>query len=263
MRRKCLWVAADMRSLALSAVLPILIAASALYGQQPVAISASAYVSTQLLPAPVRSYVAVFGKRIQKPGQERTTLTGTYTDQSGSGPARLVWQAPGSLRFERPNSKSTLIYAYGSAATAATGNDANVMESLLDDAAESFFYGLRGGSAYRLLGQRFRSDDGKTANFQGPWYDIYEVAASPRSQPGNIKRWKTYHFDSETKLLSMIKYTDSAGVHVTTEFNKWSSLNGEAFPGQIVRIENGTTIFTFTVTGASVGPGVVDQAFKP
>jgi hypothetical protein len=61
----------------------------------------------------------------------------------------------------------------------------------------------------------------------------------------------------------MIKYTDSAGGHVTTEFNKWSPVNGEALPGQIVRIENGTTIFTFTISDASVGPAVADQTFKP
>jgi hypothetical protein len=227
---------------------------------------ASPYISVASLPSPVRPCVGAFGTRIQVPGKERTTLDGTYSDKYGNTMAgRLVWQAPGNLRFERSGSLPVLVYSAASGllnTPSITAPDANFLESLLDDSAEAFFYGFGRGYAYRLTGERFRADDGKTPDYKGPWYDVYQVAGIPKSQPIAKQRWKTYLFDSTTKLLARTQYIDSAGVQITTQFNKWSISSGQAYPGEIVRLENGVAVSSFTITGVTIGPAANDGLFS-
>jgi hypothetical protein len=216
------------------------------------------------LPGVVGQYLQAFGDRIYKAGNERSTLVGTYTDKSGSFPAQLTWEAPGNIRFEltsKPGSALVFSQASGTVSATVTGANANVLESLLDDAAESFLYNFQGGSAYRLLGRHFRADDGKATNYQGPWYDIYSAIGPAKSQPGNPTRVKQFFLDSQTGLLAMTRYVDTSKVPVVTEFGKWSQINGQAFPGQIVRKENGVVVFTFAIANSSAGPSQNDGIF--
>src|SRR5262249_19948909 len=137
---------------------------------------------------PARSFLFAFGDRIQQPGKERIRLMGKYADRSGSADVNLIWEVPGRLRFDRSDKPGRpLIYddtkGWNNAA-AITPQEADALESLFDDSTESFFYGIVRGAGHRFLGGRFRIDNGKTPNYKGPWYDVYEVFTAVRSRAG-------------------------------------------------------------------------------
>jgi hypothetical protein len=204
------------------------------------------------------------GNRLQVIGKERTILVGTFAEASGSHQAQVTWEAPGRIRFDRTNQPS-LVYddVVGlQNASSVSSSDADVLESLLDDSPESFLYGFRQDKAYRLLGTRFRTDDGKTPNYQGPWYDVYAVVGLALAKPGNPRTEKFYYFDSVTGLLWKTVYLLAGAVKVSTEYNNWTgNTSGDPFPGQIVRRENGSAVFTFTIAAASVGAEAHDGVF--
>lgn len=224
----------------------------------------SAYLDPASVPAPARGYLLALGNRLQVIGKERTILVGAFADATGSNPAQVIWQAPGWVRFDQTN-KPPLAYddVVGlQNAGSLSASDTDVLESLLDDSPQSFLYGFRRSTAYRFLGSRFRTDDGKTPNYQGPWYDIYAVLGPALAKPGAPPREKFYYFDSVTGLLWKTVYVLPGGVRVSTEYTNWTrSASDDPFPGQIVRKENGSAIFTFTVTSAAVAPEAHDGVF--
>ena len=142
--------------------------------------------------------------------------------------------------------------------------DLELLESLVNDSPETFLYGFSQGAGYRFLGARFRTDDGKTSNYQGPLYDIYEVVAPVPVAAGNPSRQKLVYFDSRTKLLAQSRYLIQRGgakVSVSTEYGGWTNSGGQAFAGQIVRKEDGVVVFRFKITSATVGPAAADTVF--
>jgi hypothetical protein len=176
----------------------------------------------------------------------------------------LIWQAPGHLRFDRYDQPGKSL-VYNAATDVArgvslAGEDAGILESLLDDSAESFFYGFQRGVPHRLLGLGFRTDDGKTPGYKGPWLDIYVAAGSTNSQSGKPANPKLYYFDASSGLLMRTQYSEAGGQDVVTEFS-WQTVNGQAFPIRIVRKVSGQDVFTFTVTGTAVSAAVNDSAF--
>jgi hypothetical protein len=220
------------------------------------------YVSVKAMPTPIRAFLSALGDRLQQPGKERCTLSGSYIDNRGTTTAQLIWQSPGQVRFQRGNSPSALVYSSSSGVLNASSlgkTDMSVLESFLDDPAEAFLFGF-GHKSYRLLGLRFRTDGGTNPNYTGRWYDIYEVSGQAASDAVGTTRFARYIFDSDTKLLVKTEYSTLSGI-VTTEFNNWAVNNGEAFPGQIVRIENGSTVFTFNINSITVGSQVNDSTF--
>jgi hypothetical protein len=208
------------------------------------------------------------GNRLQKVGNERVTLIGRHTANGTTVPAQLTWEVPGKLRYDRNGpSSSSLVYDNVAGlinASAVSVVDVDLLESLVTDAQESFLYGFLSGQPHRFLGARFRADDGKTPNYQGPWSDIYEAMVRIDFAPGAPVRPKLYYFDSKSKLLTKTVYILQRGtskVTVSTEYSGWSTKNGQTTPGQIVRKENGAAVFTFDVTTAAVGPTVHDGLF--
>lgn len=180
----------------------------------------------------------------------------------------MIWEVPGRLFLDRTGAgASSLLFddiTGVSNATALSSSDLGVLESLLDDSAETFLYGFTRGHARRFLGARFRTDNGKTPNYSGPWYDIYESVAPVQSLTGAPLRQKHFIFDSVSKLPVRTSYLVVQGgnkVQVSTEFGKWTVNAGQATPGQIIRKENGVAVFTFDVSGASVVPAVSDGIF--
>jgi hypothetical protein len=142
----------------------------------------------------------------------------------------------------------------------------NVLESLGNDTPETFLYSVAGANkktAYRLIGGRFRTDNGKTPNYKGPWYDIFEVSG-PVAAGSSTIRQKFYHFDSQTKLLVRSQYQiqqAGAAVHVQTEYSNWTTSQGNAIPGQVLRRENGIVVFTLTIHSAVVSQQLKDGVF--
>jgi len=234
----------------------------------PVQASASAYVVRSSLPSTAREFLIALGDRIQKPGKERLVLVGTFTDKSGATPATLVWQAPGSLRFDRSvRGSPPLIYTpVSGVANRANLSDSElaIVESLLNDGPEDFLYSFSRGHGLRFLGGRFRTDDGKSPNYAGPLFDIYEKIGPVEVTTGTSLRQKFYHFDSQTKLLAKVTYLISQGgvkVSVSTEYANWSNSAGQAIPAKILRRENGVIVFTFDVASIQIGPGISDGLF--
>lgn len=247
--------------------------AGLLYAQAPPPKPASiapppSYVGQGLVPSQVREHLLALGDRIQKPGKERSTLSGVFTDKNGTGPAQLVWEVPGRLRFDRSTTPSNpLIFDDVTGLVNGAGvaqSDLDILESIFDDSTEMFLYGFVQGHAHRFLGGRFRTDDGKKPNYNGPLYDIYETVARVRVVAGSPLRQKLYYFDSQTKLLTKTRYAllrGSTNISVSTEYDKWKTSGGQAFPGQIVRTENGVPVFKFDINSAAAGPPANDGLF--
>jgi hypothetical protein len=138
--------------------------------------------------------------------------------------------------------------------------DANELESLFEDSPESVLYGFQQNVSARFLGNHFRADDGKTHNYIGPWFDIYEVRLKSKTQPGNPFRTKLYNFDSATGWL--VKVT-APNMRVTTEFSGWAKTGSDAFPQKIIRTEAGATVFTINITQAVAGPSIAADGVFP
>lgn len=218
------------------------------------------YVNNSYVPGPVRKYLASFGNRLSKAGSERTVLTGTYSDDKGSGPATLIWQTPGLVRLERTQ-QPALIYSDNAASTQIAATDASVLESLLDDSFQSFALGFSGTGVYRYLGGRLRPANAPEGDYKGPWYDVYLRVAPVMAQPQAVSRAKLFYFDSVTGFPTSVQYTLPGKISVVTEYGRWISVNGQAFPGQIVRKENGKITFSFVVTQGQTSPAASDGAF--
>jgi len=235
------------------------------HGQVTSRFATDSYINPGRVAGPARSFLFAFGDRIQRPGKERAIFTGKYTDRNGTADVAIAWEVPGRFRFDRSDKPGRpVIYDETSGwinAGALPSDEANALESLFDDTSESFFYATAHGAGRRFLGNCFRTDGGKTPNSSGPCYDVYQVFASVHSPSGLSRRPKLFLFDSRTRLLSRIEYQAAGSVHVSTELSGWHMLGGQAFPGSVVRKENGVVVLTVNFTSASAGPSASDGLF--
>ena len=223
------------------------------------------YVNPGHVPSPVRGLLANFGDRVSRPGNERTTLLGTYSLGGAPAAVTIIWEVPGRLRVDRAD-QPNLPLVFDDISGVTNGNslsqtDANMLETLFDDSPQTFFYLIHHGAGHRYLGGRFRADDGAAKNYAGPWYDIYDVHSPARSQVGTPNRTKRYRFDSTTQLLTSVEYFVTPTQQVTTEYSQWTTAKGQAFPGKIVRSERGIVVLTVNITQGAVGPSVSDGKF--
>ena len=78
-----------------------------------------------------------------------------------------------------------------------SGDDQETIETLVFDSADNFFLGQMQGVATRMLGSRFRLDDGTTANYAGPFYDIYQINSCQVSRQIDVfQSWVVHSFDN-------------------------------------------------------------------
>lgn len=115
------------------------------------------------------------------------------------------------------------------------------------------------------MGGQFRLDDGKAANYTGPFVNYYEQVLLPRTK-GNLhgaEIRRLIAIDSATQLLRFVRYFTIGKNDVSTEtqFNSWRRFGDQWFPGEIVRLEAGRQIFRFQVTRAEVGDKLSPAAF--
>src|SRR5262249_49402760 len=141
------------------------------------------YLHRSRLSAEMRAAINVFGDRLEKPGKERLTLTGTLShgDGSQSLPIRLVTEFPRRMRLEVQHGNQTHVIGFDGRngwkkGSALTKQDQDIIESLIYDSADHFFIGQADGLALQPLGKRFRDDDGSNPNYSGPFYDIYQLS---------------------------------------------------------------------------------------
>jgi hypothetical protein len=225
----------------------------------PSPLAGAGYVNVVSLPGDARPALKAHGKRLQSPGQERTVLVGTYTAQSTTTPLMITYQLPSSIRIDFGGSSPRSLIFDGKSSSISPGNaDESILESLLDDAAESFFLGFSRGTPAQWLGSRFRTDGATTPNYTGPLYDIYRRVAPTPSVAGNPYRQKLYVFDSRTKLFREVRYRFiRAGqtVSVVVSYPSWIQNGSESFPTAITRTENGQNVFSISFATANTQPG--------
>jgi hypothetical protein len=228
-------------------------------------VPSGAYISARAISTQARWVLGALGQRLQQPGSERVIYQGIYTDSIGATPAKLVWQLPGYLLLTLTNRGKTYYVdpvAGVQNSSALSAAEVNMLESFGNDSPEAFLYSVAGQGAVRFAGGRFRIDNGKTPNYSGPWYDVFQ-SVTPVLIQGKTVRRKFYYFDGQSKLFLKSQYMlqGSAGALVSTEYANWTATQGYATPGQIVRKENGNVVFTLTVQSAAIGPQQNDGTF--
>jgi len=110
---------------------------------------------------------------------------------------------------------------------------------------------------------RFRTDDGSSTDYNGPYFDIYKIADQIKTS-GQERPAKLYYFNSDTLLLERVTYVinrDGAEVSVETKLGDWRSEDGQKVARRIERLENGKPVFVFEIRSAQFGRRVDDGMF--
>ena len=219
------------------------------------------------LPASVERYFDALGTRARAIGKEQTVYAGDLIDGNGNRTRlEVVHQMPGLVRIDGVAGRRTSLAFDGTRDRGVvTPMDEALIETFVGDSVEGLFASLDGNAAVRLLGRRFGPDPLTHPNYEGPRYDIYEVAGSVASRPDGVVRMKFYYFDSDTGLLLRTRYDDSSvrpRRKIETRFSAWGQVDGSLYPGRIERYEDGRLVFSFVTTAVASGPRVDAGEFR-
>jgi hypothetical protein len=242
------------------------------FGQTPpTAVAGSDLLYFNLVPSRFRTLVEALGDRLDKTGRERVVLTGSLEDSSGSKAYVVTRELSGKFRLDEGAATSVYTIVFdGKGLTSSKGvpsaADNDRIESLIADSSEYFLYSVIRGRGSRLLGRRFRLDDGTDSKYTGPFFDIFELFASVPARAGFAPRPKHYYFDSASGLLQKVRYVVNNGnsnVTVETAWTGWRKVDGQATPSVVTRTENGKPVFAFRITSAAFSPALADSTFSP
>ncbi len=171
------------------------------------------YVRVAQLWPQLRWNLKAFGDRLQKPGKERTSLTGTLSRAGDAAPVPviLILEFPDRLRLTMQiGAQSRVITFNGQQAQGVGGppdsREEDLIETIVYDTAEHFFAGQSKGTALRFLGEHFRLEDGTQANSNGPVFDVYQTTEQIKQTTSARQQTKLYCFDSDTHLLGLVTY---------------------------------------------------------
>lgn len=229
------------------------------------------YVRRGRLRPQLHAALGALGDRLEKPGKERLTLTGTITKagRQQAIPVLLVWEFPGRLRLEEQvdGQRHTTVFNGNNArrnGNSLSRREEDLIETLIHDSVEHFLISQLDGAATRFLGSRFRLDDGTATNYEGPFYDLYETSELIKVGREIRRQTKVYYFNSDTNLLERVKYQvrrDGLATLVEVRLNNWHEVQGQKLPGEIVRLENDTPVLRFTITSTGIGSRGTDGIF--
>lgn len=215
-----------------------------------------------------REVLRAIGNRLQAAGKERQVLGARFDRMVGgqmvSSVVALMTELPGMLRMEDPAQGQVTVFD-GTRILTRVGSpgktEEDAVESLLSDAVEGYFYGQTNGSRAMLQGRGYRIADNRSANALSGVCDLLTVTGGLRVRTGQETTQKTFCFDSVTHLPLVVSYERGTTL-VETRFSDWRLVQGEQIPWKIVRLENGAIEMTWTLTSASISPGVADGLFK-
>jgi hypothetical protein len=219
----------------------------------------------------LNSALNALGDRLEKPGKERLTLTGTLKRQNTPQaiPFRLVLEWPLRMRLDEECKQQRVIGFDGSNGWTSSATlsfvDQATIETLVYDSVDNFYLGQMQGIATRTLGSRFRLDDGTTPNYAGPFYDIYQVTDRIKIGAANREQSKLFYVNSDTNLFERISYRvrhGGATADVEIRLGNWRKSDGQQIPGLIERLENKQSVLTLTIATATVGPRLADGIFS-
>jgi hypothetical protein len=225
--------------------------------------SISALSSPNLKPsqfsATQRWILNAVGNRLQQPGNESLTITGTLDEYSLAGaktsaPATATWQYPGLSLIQLGSGLGNVSYN-GTSVVSALGTPSQLnldfTESFVKDSTENFLLGRFSGSNVQLIGLNYNIIDTRTSRLSGQC-DLFKVHEVNGVHGVGSSVAKTYCYDPRTHLLAEVSYTIS-GVLVETRYLGWRVVSGQSVPSAIQRFNNGVLEFTFTLTKVVFG----------
>ena len=237
-------------------------------GQNAIKGSRKEYVNRGLLAPRLARHLNALGNRLEKPGKERLTVTGVLRLAADSQPRQIAatLEFPERLRLVVQNgTQSRLITFDGEESKGqATADELDLIETLAYDSAEHFFAAQLQGRAMGFLGSRFRTDDGSTADYDGPYFEIYKIADQIKAS-GQERAAKLYYFNSDTLLLERVTYLinrDGSDVSVETKLSDWDSAESQQVARRIERVENGRSVLVLNIRSAQFGRRADDGMFQ-
>jgi len=238
---------------------------------QPVSLKRRAYVQRSLLSPTLVWNLKALGDRLERPGKERLSVTGTLrrSEDSQAEEVVAVFEFPDRLRLTLEKGHQNRVILFDGEQAKAVGRpldevERDLIETLVYGAAEHFFTTQMQGQATRFLGARFRLDDGSSANYSGPYYDIYQVADQIKTSASEREQNKLYYFNSDTLLLERVAYEinrNGSVVKVEETTINWGQEQGQQVARRIERFENGVSVFVLTVQLAGFGHRLDDGIF--
>lgn len=228
----------------------------------------NSYVRRAQLSPRLAMNLNALGNRLEKPGQERLALMGTWRVAGTAQPREFAatLEFPDKLRLTVGGPQNRVITFDGQQTKAwqtLTTDELDLIETLAYDSSEHFFAAQMQGNAMRFLGARFRTDDGSTPNYDGPYFDIYKIADQINAS-GEERAAKLYYFNSDTLLLERVTYVINRGgseISVETKLSDWRLLDGQQVARRIERLENGKSMFFLTIRSAGLGRRADDGIF--
>lgn len=202
----------------------------------------------------LRLNLRALGDRLETAGKEQITVSGMISRTGDNGPSAFVMAMEGPRRLTVNKSAgihSSITKFDGTDNSWAQGNDSDrqLVETLMSDSAEGFFFDQANGAVTRSLGLRFKLDDSTPQRF----YDLYAVIPAHQFtslKPGGAK---LFCFNSDSKLLERVKYDterDGQTISVEVKLENWETIRGQSVARRIERTENGRQVLTIDVNAA-------------
>jgi hypothetical protein len=228
----------------------------------------NAYVRRAQLSPKLALNLNALGNRLERPGQERLSLAGTWRVAGTAQPREFAatLEFPDKLRLTVGGPQNRVITFDGQQTRATqipAADELDLIETLAYDSAEHFFAAQMQGNAMRFLGARFRTDDGSNPDYDGPYFDVYKIADQIQTLEQE-RPVKLYYFNSDTLLLERVTYVanrDGSEIKVETTLSDWRSSEGQKVARRIERFENGKSVFVLTVRSAGLGRRADDGIF--
>jgi hypothetical protein len=208
------------------------------------------YVRRGALWPQLRWNLKALGDRLERPGKEQMVISGTLTRAGVTSPVVLNIESSNRMMLTQQSGLQTQVITFDgtqSSWMALSVPDRVLVETLLFDTAENFFFDQMKGTATRCLGFRFRPD---VQNTTGPFHDIYIV--TPTVSFSSSQGSKSFHFNSDTRLLDLVTYQTTARVEV--KLSNWQETSGQKIARRIERVENGSNTMTLTIDSVVFAP---------
>ena len=232
----------------------------------------AAYVRRSNLSPKLVWHLNALGDRLEKPGRERLSVTGTLSRATDSQMEEVtaVFEFPDRLRLTRHKGNQTRVITFDGEQAKASEQpldtvERDLLETLVYGSAEHFFSTQMQGQATRFLGSRFRIDDGLSPDYDGPYYDVYKVADQIKTSLEPREQLRLYYLNSETLLLERACYElsrNGSTVKVEEHIGGWTREQGQQVPRRIERFENGESVFVLTVRTVGLSARANDGSFQ-
>jgi hypothetical protein len=221
------------------------------------------------LPPHCREYARTLGDRLLVKGKERVILAGTLslpTAGVAAANVQVTLEPPNKIRIDNLTVASSVAFDGTTLAKnngAVAQQDYATIDSFSTDFTDLFLFSQLTGGASRLVTQGARLMDGGKPVDPPVYCDVVHTTVSDTVRGMLRQTMKSYCFNSTTKLLERVSYTDpnSPQTQVQTVYSNWQLIQGQRVPGKVARYENGSQVMLFQLAGATVGPTAADTAF--